>query len=120
MPYKSKKPCAVYGCPNLTLKKYCEKHEKEINSKDNRQQYLKNKYRYDSNWRKISKAYLQAYPLCENCKAEGRLIPAELVHHVIPIENGGTHNLHNLMSVCKSCHNAIHNQNGEKGFAANR
>ncbi|WP_241871644.1 HNH endonuclease [Corynebacterium diphtheriae] len=26
------------------------------------------------------------------------------VHHVLPIEHGGTHNFDNLQSLCKPCH----------------
>jgi 5-methylcytosine-specific restriction protein A len=32
------------------------------------------------------------------------LIPADEVHHILPIDQGGTHAENNLMSLCQSCH----------------
>ena len=47
------------------------------------------------------------YPLCEQCKSEGRLTAAEEVHHILPLANGGTNDEGNLMALCKSCHSSI-------------
>lgn len=43
-----------------------------------------------------------------------RLTPVEEVHHIPPISKGGTHSQDNLMSVCRSCHNKIHIERGER------
>ncbi|HEY5465546.1 MAG TPA: HNH endonuclease signature motif containing protein, partial [Clostridia bacterium] len=51
--------------------------------------------------------YIMAHPLCEECKKAGRLTPAKEVHHVVPLNKGGTHYNNNLISLCKSCHSAI-------------
>jgi 5-methylcytosine-specific restriction protein A len=64
--------------------------------------------RYGSNWKKISKAYRQANPLCEICKTDGKLVPAELVHHKIKLTDGGTNDTENLQSLCQHCHERIH------------
>ena len=43
--------------------------------------------------------------LCVRCRAEGRTILAELVHHLRPIRDGGNPwSLENCESVCRSCH----------------
>ena len=38
------------------------------------------------------------------CPAAGRYTPAQEVHHVIPLEHGGTHDPGNLRALCKPCH----------------
>ena len=43
---------------------------------------------YDSQWRKLRKAFLAAHPLCEcdECRGgEGGIVPADVVDHIIPI-----------------------------------
>ncbi|QCX47519.1 HNH endonuclease, partial [Arcanobacterium haemolyticum] len=32
-----------------------------------------------------------AHPLCEDCLEAGRYTPVQEVHHVLPLEHGGTH-----------------------------
>ena len=39
---------------------------------------------------------------------DGRLTPAEEVHHKVPLSEGGTHARDNLIALCKSCHARIH------------
>ncbi|WP_256262960.1 HNH endonuclease signature motif containing protein [Listeria monocytogenes] len=48
------------------------------------------------------------------CKEDGRLTPTDEVHHILPISQGGTHDRNNLMSLCKSCHNKIHLEIGDR------
>ena len=52
--------------------------------------------------------HLAGHPLCEECKERGRYVLATLVHHVKPLADGGTHDERNLMSLCVSCHERIH------------
>ena len=42
------------------------------------------------------------------CRAHGRFVVATLVHHIKPLGDGGTHDESNLMSLCVSCHEKIH------------
>ena len=39
--------------------------------------------------------------------SEGRLTPAQEVHHILPFADGGTNDEDNLMALCKSCHSGI-------------
>ena len=82
VPYKSHHPCAVPGCPNLADagQRYCEAHA-DRQRQDNRR--IQNDI-YDRRWRKVSKAFLAAHPLCVMCLAEGKLTPATVVDHIIP------------------------------------
>ncbi len=57
-------------------------------------------------WHISRDRFLFEHPLCERCGAI-----AEHVHHIKPIEDGGARrDPANLMSVCASCHTAIHRQ----------
>ena len=51
-------------------------HPEEVRSADSRG--------YNRRWRKISKAFLKAHPLCVRCFAEGRYTKATVVDHIIP------------------------------------
>ena len=111
MPRKPKRPCRMTGCPNLTDRKscYCEAHEKVMQRYyDHSTRGYDQHERYGSVWRRIRDRHLAVHPLCEKCKEQGRYILAALVHHIKPISDGGTHDEDNLMSLCASCHERIH------------
>jgi 5-methylcytosine-specific restriction protein A len=105
VPRKPKRPCSAPGCPELTEGRFCEAHAK---AEDKRyrtyQRDPKINRRYNSRWRKTRNAYITAHPLCEDCLAAGRATPAAEVHHVLPLEHGGTHAFSNLRALCKPCH----------------
>ena len=111
MPRKPKRPCRMTGCPNLTDRKscYCETHEKTMQRHyDHFTRGYDQHARYGSAWRRIRGRHLSGNPLCEMCKEQGRYVLATLVHHILPISEGGTHDESNLMSLCVSCHERIH------------
>jgi 5-methylcytosine-specific restriction protein A len=62
---------------------------------------------YGRAWRHIRAAYIAAHPLCEECQRAGRLTPAQEVHHILPLSQGGDHRPENLMALCKPCHSGI-------------
>lgn len=115
MPKRPKTPCRYPGCPELTYGRYCEKHKQETDKhyrKYERDPEI-NK-RYGSAWKKIRARYVASHPLCEQCEKEGRLTPAEEVHHIIPLSGGGTHDEENLMALCKACHSRISAKSGDR------
>ena len=62
-----------------------------------------------SEWRKLREYKRRLNPLCEECLRHGVITPAELVDHIIPIEEGGAmFELGNLQSLCSRCHNEKH------------
>lgn len=77
-----------------------------------------NKYRrtsvktYDTTrWKRVRRNFLYKNPLCEECLKVGIIKAAELVHHRIPIKNGGAeYDYSNLEAICHECHNRIHRQ----------
>ena len=108
MPYKPKRPCSHPGCPNLTHGRFCEEHAKQEAKRY--EKYDRDpvaKKRYGRAWKRIRDRYIKAHPLCEQCKKNGTLTPAEEVHHIKPLSSGGKNDEDNLMSLCKSCHSEI-------------
>ena len=108
MPKRPKRPCSCPGCGRLTDGRYCEEHRQIEERRYNH--YLRDpdtNKRYGRAWKKIRARFLLQHPLCEQCSLENRLTPAQEVHHVVPLANGGTHDENNLLALCKSCHSAI-------------
>ncbi len=59
-------------------------------------------------WQRLRKAKLAANPMCEPCDAAGLLTLANTVDHAVPVSAGGAPfpGLHELTSMCASCHGA--------------
>jgi len=120
VPYKPKHPCAYGGCRELTYERYCEQHRK-----DEAKRY--NKYdrdpatekRYGGEWKRISRAYRKAHPLCELCLVDGWLVPAALVHHKRKLTDdpsragSGSNDRENLQALCQECHSRLHAEQGD-------
>lgn len=70
--------------------------------------------RYGRQWKKIRDRYVKIHPLCEICLKEGKSVLVDEVHHIKPLSEGGTHDENNLMSLCKSCHEKIHRERGDR------
>lgn len=108
MPRKPKRPCSHPGCPKLTDGRFCEEHQRQENKRY--EKYDRDpavRRRYGRAWKRIRDRHIAEQPLCEMCKKQGRIIPAEEVHHIKPLSQGGTHDDSNLMSLCKECHSEI-------------
>jgi len=61
--------------------------------------------KYPTNWNELRKQALErAGYRCEQCGRTGRLH----VHHIIPVSEGGSHDLSNLMVLCPHCHSKMH------------
>lgn len=66
-------------------------------------------------WKKCKEAYLNSVGrLCERCAANGKIVPAEQVHHKVRLtpENindpGVTLSFDNLEALCMECHQQEH------------
>lgn len=71
-------------------------------------------------WRKLREWYRGRHPLCEECELYGLTVPADLVDHVVPIEEGGDPMaVSNLRSLCHSCHNKKHGGSSGGGVGQN-
>lgn len=115
MPYKPKRPCSYPGCPCLTNGRFCEEHQRQENKRyEKYDRPPEMKKRYGRAWKRIRDRHIAQHPLCEVCKRNCRLTPAEEVHHIVPLSQGGTHEESNLMSLCKSCHSEITAKSGDR------
>ena len=67
-------------------------------------------------WRKLRNYYMKLHPLCEHCLSQGRIVPAEDIHHKkSPFASGAINyelllDEKNLESLCKECHASEHNK----------
>lgn len=75
----------------------------------------------DSKWEKCRAAYFtHVGGLCERCKAEGRIVPGEIVHHKIHLSEENmsdptiAYNFDNLELLCQTCHNKEHFGSSQK------
>ena len=75
------------------------------------------KYGYDYQWRQMSERIRRQRPLCEDCKAIGKVVPSVECHHVIAIKDDPSRRLDpsNVVAVCRACH--IERHRAPKGGA---
>ena len=111
MPLLPKKPCAYPGCPaTIREGRYCPTHKTKAGREYNKYQRSPDHNKiYGRRWRKIRELYISKHPLCEHCLEAGRYVPVDEVHHIRPVDDGGTHAEDNLVSLCKSCHTTSRN-----------
>lgn len=109
MPERSKKTCAIPGCPNLTHERWCDAHAKNASIArpyDNRRGNSTQRG-YDAAWRQLRLVALRRDDyLCLECLKTGRPTAAQEVHHIQSIDMAPELRLDidNLASVCKPCH----------------
>lgn len=62
---------------------------------------------YDRKWRRARRVHLAANPLCEDCKAKGKLIAAKAIDHITPHRSDRDlfWDTTNWRSLCVPCHN---------------
>ena len=116
MAYNSKLTCANPGCGRLAdVEQYCAERLKVVANQYNQYERDPASYkRYGRAWKRIRDRYIKSHPLCEECEKQGRLTPAEEVHHIRPLSKGGGNEKSNLMALCKSCHSRITVESGDR------
>ena len=72
---------------------------------------------YGRRWRRARAAFLAVHPLCAACRAQGRVVPAAVVDHVVP--HRGDQALFwdqsNWTPSCKPCHDRKTTHEGRWG-----
>ena len=75
--------CAYPRCSKIVQTKYCDGH-KHIQSDVSREtRGTTSEQGYGTTWQKTRKIHLLNHPLCEDCKQQGIIKPANEVHHKI-------------------------------------
>ena len=97
------------------------KEEGSQRKEDTPMRLLRRKAYNSKIWRKLRDSYLKQNPLCANCLRNGKVVPAEDIHHKISPFKGGEINWtllldpENLESLCKECHGEEHQkENGHR------
>lgn len=111
MPKRALRPCKQPGCRNLVASGYCEAH-KGFETKFNGLRELKSDHHdfYQSNrWKQISMRIRQKEPLCRECKSQGYVTQATLVHHEPELPELLSKGLNPydekyLIPICRNCH----------------
>lgn len=113
------KHCGSIGCHALVTypAKYCSKHaeldkrdystyNKTVRTRNATKAEQTNFYR-TRQWSALRQQVLeQQHYLCQYCKANGRVKPAKVVDHIVPVEFDETSkaDVDNLATICSSCH----------------
>jgi 5-methylcytosine-specific restriction endonuclease McrA len=118
-----KKYCAFGGCKRLVNldERYCSRHKREEQHVSKTSMYA-NEIHSSSRWRKTSRLYREAHPVCEAClkaskradkradKRAGMINLATSVDHIVPLFLGGEpYDWDNLQSLC-DYHHAMKSQ----------
>jgi len=80
-------------------------------SEDSKEQMRETSKLYTWKWAKLRQYYRSLHPLCERCESLGRIRPAALVHHRVPVKSGGgLLDVDNLEALCSDCHTIRHKE----------
>lgn len=110
-----KKLCTAAGCNTVVehnndgTSPRCAKHQNNFTPRKHYEHHHdergKNIYNTPT-WKRYRKAQLLLQPLCQHCLTFGVSTLAQLVDHIVEIEDGGAiYDLDNLQSLCKTHHN---------------
>lgn len=63
---------------------------------------------YTATWDRFSYNYRRRHPFCAECERRGRVVPADVTDHIVPLEDGGPKfDVENLNPLCHACHNTV-------------
>jgi 5-methylcytosine-specific restriction enzyme A len=112
MPTKAATACPRRGCRGLVRDGVCSvcgplRKQRQV---ENDQRRGNSRERgYHSGWDKLRAWHLAAHPNCARCEEAGVVRLADLVHHVLPLCDGGELlDPDNLKSLCRACHGVVH------------
>jgi len=120
MPNRPLIPCRKQGCHNLVPQDgtgYCPAHThiaKEIvrdnfSTLDRKKTPEQRAFYSSKRWVETSQKHRRFEPLCRRCKANGRIVAAQMVHHNPPVEvllreGKSPYDHRYLESLCNDCH----------------
>ncbi|WP_250636649.1 HNH endonuclease [Desulfotruncus alcoholivorax] len=93
----------------MTDEQYCGRHRREEYKKYSRfkRDEFSKRFYNSPQWQRLRKQKLAINLLCEHCEREGKVTPATVVDHIVPIKEGGAAlDINNLQSLRRSCHDS--------------
>ena len=107
MPAHPLKPCCHPGCKELVRGvSRCEAHAQALQKERDARRPNATDRGYGSRWRKVRELFLRNNPLCVSCMADGLIVAATVVDHII--DHKGDKLLFwdegNWQALCKPCH----------------
>lgn len=70
------------------------------------QKYTRDERYHSQAWRKTSKRFLMANPLCRHCEDKGRVTAAKVTDHITRVKDGVDFwDESNYQPLCEVCHN---------------
>lgn len=115
MPTRPLPPCRWPGCSRRQEPGgggYCREHQWAKWRRDNRERGTARQRGYTKAYEEARAWVLSRHPLCAVCELEGRMTPAEVTHHIVPLSQGGSNRADNLLPVCRACHDRLHSKDG--------
>lgn len=109
---KPMRECAAPGCHVLTREWYCDEHmslkkeRQRIYDETSRDQKAAGFYK-SPQWKKAREiAMMRCYGLCQDCLENGKIVKADMVHHIKPLRQHPELALdqNNLRPLCNACH----------------
>ncbi len=99
-----------------------KKHPKRTSRNDSQYDTERRKIYNSRRWQHLRALKFMNDPLCELCAEKGLVTPAEDIHHIVSFMSADdpvrrrclAYDYGNLMSLCKKCHQHIHNGNTSK------
>lgn len=108
MPTRPPMACSRPGCSGVVRAGVCSQCgplRKRTSTAHDERRGSSSRRGYDSRWERVRAMHLASEPLCRMCLAQGRVTPAVLVDHIVPIRDGGAVlDDDNLQSLCRACH----------------
>jgi 5-methylcytosine-specific restriction protein A len=107
MPSVLKKRCAFRGCPKTTRQRYCDEHLPLARKVWDRSRGTTTERGYDGAWKQVAEQRRQLdCGLCQHCLPTGRVVPSQLVDHILPIHVRPDWRLEigNTQVLCFDCH----------------
>jgi|SRR5690606_29362443 len=107
------RPCNQIGCHELVRppERYCEAHRWPEEQRQRQRRYDEERGTaarrgYGYRWQKARERWLKRNPLCEACKAKGRVTEATVVDHIVPHRGDMKKfwDTGNWQSLCAPCH----------------
>ena len=106
MPMRPAAPCPAPGCNMLTTHGRCLAHQRADSRASSKERGSASSRGYGALHRKRRALVLGAEPLCAACQSLGRVTPATVDDHIVPVKQGGSiDDLSNHQSLCETCHN---------------